>query len=425
MTETKNNTQSMRSKSYFRYLIFVLMLVQILDTYSTLYPGSIPSLIVAEFFPGVPANITSSIVTLAGSITSIGMYLLFFNQYLVDKVGRKRMLAITILGMSIASLGMFLSVSYLMYVTFQFFLYFFFMSDIWLIYANEESKQTKRALNTNIILMAGLLGAIIMVIFRFIFVTDVNPNWRGMTLFPMIFGIPLSIVIYFTLKETTEFQSMKEDTERHSRSFFGDIKSVFQIEHKISFISLLVISFLFGFSNLFIGLFEKYIADVGSIPQSQINILFFLTIFTVMIAYLTNGFLADRIGRKPLLYLWSFLLPFSVIVWVLGAINSSNAFLIVLIGYAISHISYWGLWGIIRIIAVELMPTDRRGTGIGIRSLIGAVGITAGLLLSSFIVLVLGLGLTFIIFVFGNLLIIPLGFLFVKETKGVDLKDIK
>ncbi|NVM16358.1 MAG: MFS transporter [Candidatus Lokiarchaeota archaeon] len=425
MTEINNNNQSTRSKSYFRYLIFVLMLVQILDTYSTLYPGSIPSLIVGEFFPGVPDDITSSIVTLAGSIISIGMYFLFFNQYLVDKIGRKRMLAITILGMSIASIGMFLSVNYVMYVAFQFFLYFFFMSDIWLIYANEESKQNKRALNTNIILMAGLLGAIIMVIFRFIFVTDINPYWRGMTLFPIIFGIPLSIVIYFTLKETTEFQSMKKATEGVSRSFVRDIKSVFQIENKKSFIYILVISFLFGFSNLFIGLFEKYITDVGSIPQSQVNILFFLTIFTVMIAYLTNGFLADRIGRKPLLYLWSLLLPFSVIVWVWGAYNPSNAFLIVLIGYAISHISYWGLWGIIRIIALELMPTDRRGTGIGVRSLIGAVGITTGLLMSSFIVLELGLGMTFIIFVLGNFLIIPLGGIFVKETKGVDLAEIK
>ncbi|NVM35838.1 MAG: MFS transporter [Candidatus Lokiarchaeota archaeon] len=425
MTEGKTNDQSVKSKSYFRYLIFVLMLVQILDTYSTLYPGSMPSLIVKEFFPGLPDDVTSSIVTFAGSIISIGMYFLFFNQYLVDKVGRKRMLAITILGMSIASLGMFLSVNYIMYVAFQFILYFFFMSDIWLIYANEESKQTKRAFNTNIILMAGLLGAIIMVSFRLVFITEVNSYWRGMTLFPIIFGIPLSIVIYFTLKETSQFQSMKEAPEKDARSFFGDIKSVFQTENKKPFIFILVISFLYGFSNLFIGLFEKYIADVGSIPQPQVTIIFFLTIFTVMIAYLINGFLADRIGRKPLLYLWSFLLPFSVIMWVLGALNTSNAFLIVLIGYALSHISYWGLWGIIRMISLELMPTDRRGTGIGVRSLIGAVGITTGLLLSSFTVLELGLGITFIIFAFGNLLIIPLAVLFVKETKGVDLAEIK
>jgi MFS family permease len=402
------------------------MLVQILDTYSTLYPGSMPSLVVEHFFPSIEdENITSSIVAFAGSIISIGMYFLFFNQYLIDKVGRKKMLAITILGMSIASIGMFLAVNYVMYVAFQFFLYFFFMSDIWLIYANEESKQRKRALNTNIILMAGLLGAIIMVIFRFVFVTEINPYWRGMTLFPIIFGIPLSVVIYFTLKETKEFQSVKDDTEKRARSFFGDIKSVFQTETKKPYIIMLIISFLFGFSNLFIGLFEKYIADVGTINQTRVTIIFFITIFTVMIAYLSNGILADRIGRKPLLYLWSLLLPISVMIWVWGAYNSSNAFLLVTVGYAISHISYWGLWGIIRLIALELMPTDRRGTGVGIRSLIGAIGITTGLFSSSFIILELGLGLTFIIYCFGNLIIIPLGIIWVKETKGVNLAEIK
>ncbi|GAH75334.1 unnamed protein product, partial [marine sediment metagenome] len=42
MTERNNENLINSSKSYFRYLIFVLMLVQILDTYSTIYPGSIP-----------------------------------------------------------------------------------------------------------------------------------------------------------------------------------------------------------------------------------------------------------------------------------------------------------------------------------------------------------------------------------------------
>ncbi len=425
MTERNNENLINSSKSYFRYLIFVLMLVQILDTYSTIYPGSIPSLIVAEFLGGLPTNEANSIVALAGSITSIGMYFLFFNQYLVDIVGRKLMLAITVVGMSIASLGMFFSVNYVMYVSFGFFLNFFFMSDIWLIIINEESKTSKRALNSNIILMAGLIGAIIMVICRFIFITDVSPNWRGMTLFPIILGIPLFFVIYFTLKESSKFQLMKENKEQKSRTFIGDIKSLFQIDDCKPFITMLIISFLFGFSNLFIGLFEKYIADIGTISQTLVSIIFFLTIFTVMIAYLINGFLADRIGRKPLLYLWTCLLPISVIIWVFGAISPQSAFLIVFMGYALSHISFWGLWGVIRLITLELVPTDKRGTGLGFRSLIGAFGTTIGLLLSSLAILLFGLGATFLIFVIVNLGIIPLGYFFIKETKGVDLAEIK
>ena len=419
MTERNN------SKSYFRYLIFVLMLVQILDTYSTIYPGSMVSKVVGEFLVGLPPNEANSIVAMAGSITSIGMYFLFFNQYLVDIVGRKLMLAITVIGMSISSLGMFLSVNYLMYISFRFFLNFFFMSDIWLIIINEESKTNKRAFNSNIILMAGLVGAIIMVICRFIFIPDVNPNWRGMTLFPIILGIPLSFIIYFTLKESSKFQLMKENREKKSRTFIGDIKSLFQIDDRKPYIMILIISFLFGFSNLFIGLFEKYINDTGTISDTLVSIIFFLTIFTVMIAYLINGLLADRIGRKPLLYLWSFLLPISVVIWVFGATSSQSAFLIVFMGYAISHIAFWGLWGVIRLITLELVPTDKRGTGLGFRSLIGAFGTTIGLLLSSVAILEFGLGATFIIFVIVNLGIIPLGYFFMKETKGVDLADIK
>ncbi|GAH54134.1 unnamed protein product, partial [marine sediment metagenome] len=255
----------------------------------------------AEFLGELPTNEANSIVALAGSITSIGMYFLFFNQYLVDIVGRKLMLAITVFGMGISSLGMFLSVNYIMYVSFRFFLNFFFMSDIWLIIINEESKTNKRALNSNIILMAGLFGAIIMVMCRFTFITEVNPNWRGMTLFPIILGIPLFFVVYFSLKESSKFQLMKENREKKSRTFIGDIKALFQIDDRKPYIMILIISFLFGFSNLFIGLFEKYIADIGTISQDRVTIIFFLTIFTVMIAYLINGLLADRIGKEAII----------------------------------------------------------------------------------------------------------------------------
>jgi MFS family permease len=425
MSENNNKQQISRSKSYFKYLIIVLMLVQILDTYSTIYPGAIPSLVRAEFLSGFPTNEANAIIALVGGITSIGMYFLFFNQYFVDKIGRKIMLIITVIGMGLSSLGMFLSVNYIMYRSFGFFLNFFYWSDIWLIYVNEESKPNKRAFNSNIILMAGLLGAITMVIFRFIFITETNPIWRGMTLFPMILAFPLGILIIFTIKESSKYLQMKGKQELETRSFIEDIKSIFKIENRTPYIIILIISFLFGFSNLFISMFELYIADVGTISQGMVSIIFFLTVFTVTIAYLTNGLLADRIGRKPLLYLWSFLLPVSVIIWVLGAWDPQNAFRIVFLGYAVTHISFWGLWGIIRIIAIEQLPTDRRGTGVGLRSLIGAIGTTSGLLISSLVILLLGLGPTFVMFAIINLGIIPLGYLFVKETKEVDLAEIK
>ncbi|MFX1326898.1 MAG: MFS transporter [Promethearchaeota archaeon] len=423
MVET-NNTKG-RAGSNFKYLISVLMLVQILDSYVTLFPGAIPSAIAGEFLSDKSIVAQNSIMAFASGLVSSGMMLLFFSQYLTDRLGRKKMLGISVGGMAFASLGMFLSVNYVMYMIFVFFLYFFFSSDIWLIYINEEVESNKRAFYSNILLMVGLVGAISMVICRLIFIKEVNPFWRGMTLFPMIIGFPLSLIILSTLKETSRYQLMKESGIREQRSFKEDLSSIFKTENRKPYLFLLVIVFFRGGSSIYLSLFEKYINDVGTLTQNQVTMIFLLTVFTVLIAYALNGFLADRIGRKPLLYLWCALAPISVLLWVFGAYNTENAFPIVMVGYAMSHIAYWGSIGIIRLITIESLPTDRRGTGIGFRSFVGALGGTIGLVLSSLVILSLGLGFTFIIFVMGNLVVIPLAALFLKETKGIELSEIK
>jgi MHS family proline/betaine transporter-like MFS transporter len=421
----KNNEKSTKKpKSYFKKLILVLMLVQILDSYATLFPGAIPSAIASEFLSGKPENVQNSIMAFASGLVTIGMMLLFFSQYLSDRLGRRKMLAITVGGMAIASLGMFLSVNFIIYMVFVFFLYFFFSSDIWLIYINEEVESNKRAFYSNIILMVGLVGAISMVICRLIFIREEESFWRGMTIFPMIIGFPLCILIFLTLKETSRYQLMKESGIRDQRSFKDDLSAIFKTENRKPYLFLLLIVFLRGGSSIYLTLFEKYIDDAGTLNQDQVTSIFFLTVFTVLIAYGLNGF-ADRIGRKPLLYLWFALAPISVLIWVFGAYNTENAYLIVMIGYALSHIAYWGSIGIIRLITIESLPTDRRGTGVGFRSFMGALGGTIGLLLSSLVILSVGLGITFVMFAMGNLVVIPLAAIYLKETKGVELSEIK
>ncbi len=418
MAENKDN-------SYFKRLIFVLMLVQMVDSFTTVMPGAIVSAIANNFLPGIPTNEQDAIYAFGTAIISIGMCFLFFSQYLSDRLGRKKMLIITVLGMSSAAVGMFLSTSFVMYMIFLFIMSFFFSSDIWLIYINEEAKPSKRAYYSNVILIAGLIGPVFMIISRLIFITETNPFWQGMTFFPIVLGFPLCFIIYFTLKETTKYEEMKEKGEFKSRSFKDDLTAIFKTENRKPYIVLLVIVFIRGMSGIFLGLFEKYIDNVGTISQERVTIIFLLTIFAVFIAYAVNGLLADKIGRKPLLYLWCFLSPVSVIIWVFGAYHPTSAFLIVLLGYSMSHISVWGAIGVIRLTTIEMLPTDRRGTGVGFRSLMGSIGAIIGLFLSSAVILVVGLGTTFLIFVMGNFIIIPIAYFFLKETKGVELSDIK
>jgi MFS family permease len=422
-----------KSNSYFKKLVSILMLVQILDTVSTIFSGLIQSSISEEFLTGTPEQINSTLA-LANGIISIGMYFLFFTQYSTDKIGRKIMLGISVIGMTGAIIGMFFSVNFVMYMVFVFVMGFFASSDIWLIYINEESESNKRAKYSNIILIVGLLGAFILIVTRLIFIRgEPTDNWRGMSFFPMILGIPLIFLIFFMLKESSKYEKMKQDNNPTKRSFVQDVRALFQMGNRKEYICLVVIIFIRGISGGALGLFEKFMNDVyessggaQGLSQQQVTYVFLLTVFMVVIAYLVNGFLADRIGRKPLMYLWTALAPISALIWVFGAYApSGTAFIIVLLGYSLSHISTWGFSGIIRLITIEQSPTDRRGTAVGFRSLVGSIGGTIGWFISSQVILYLALGWTMIIFVMGNFFIIPLGFFFLKETKDVELSEVK
>jgi len=431
MTQSENDEISKeftRTRAYFIYLIIILMLVQIVDTYCTVVPGAFPSKIAEEFLSEYSKNEQNAIMALGTSIASIGAFLIFFSHYFADKIGRKKMLAITVVGMGLASLMIMVSTNFVQYVIFIFIIGFFQRSDIWLIYINEEAEKKKRALWMNIILLAGLVGAFIMVLLRSIFITDTGSNWRAMFLFPLILGIPLCIVILLTLKESSKYQLIKEKgltEEKESTSFKKDVKAIFQTENRKPYTAMLIMIAIYGGGTaLYMGLFEKYISDSGALSQSQITLIFLLTVFAVIIAYVSNGILADRIGRKPLLYIWSILLPISVITWIIGA-QQPNPFFIVLVGYAITHICYWGLLGIFRLTTLEMFPTEKRGSGLGFLRMCASIGSTIGLLLSSIFILFIGLGSTFMIFAIALFALLPLNYLYIKETKDVDLTALK
>ncbi len=218
---------------------------------------------------------------------------------------------------------------------------------------------------------------------------------------------------------------MKEDQSKiKKRSFKEDIKAIFQTENRKTYFALSLMTFVFGAATIWRNLFEKYITDIGNITQAQITIIFLWTVFAILIAYLINGFLADRIGRKPLMYIWSGLMPVGTFIWVIGANDPQNAFIIVQIGFALMHLCFWGLLGILSLITVEIIPTDRRGAGLGFIWLMFAIGATVGLLLSSIFIFFVGLGISFMIFMSLMFILLPVG-LKVKETKGVDLTEIK
>jgi MFS family permease len=354
------------------------------------------------------------------------MYFVFFNQLLADKFGRKILLATTVLGMGLFSLLIIFSSDIIQYTIYLFFLYLFFSSDIWVVYINEESPADKRGRLTNLVLIGGVTGSILLPIFRSIFITETSSFWRGMPIFSVILGIPLSIIIFFSLKETSKYEEYKiMEVSVKKNILMTNLRTIFSSKRKKEVVSLMVITILVGFNYIFVSLGEQYINSSPNLTEGDINIIVLVMSFAVILGYLFTGIFADKYGRKPLFYLYSILFIVSIFTVIIGSKLENFAIIPVATGAALANVSFWGIGVVIRLVIVEIVPTDVRGTASGLKSLLSAFGITLGLILSGVITYFFSLEVAFIVLSMLLIINLPLIYKFLKETKGVDLSQIK
>ncbi|TFG18199.1 MAG: MFS transporter [Promethearchaeota archaeon] len=419
-TSTTVNSHQ-KSKRYFKYMIFILMFVEILDTYTTNNLNVVVSDISAEFFPFLAEDAAIAFYQLFLAIATLGMFFVIVNQYLTDKFGRKLLLVITIFGMGFFSLLISLSTNIYLFTIFLFFMYFFFNSDIWVIFINEESPPKKRAFYTNFVLIGGIVGALLIPFFHSIIM-----DWRGMTYFAIALGIPLSMVVLFSFKETSKYQEYKTSNRslnQHNNSFRANLKSIFISKRKSQYIAILIISLIVGLNNLFILVGEDFLTG-SALSKDDVDLIVWIMGLASIVGYLITGIVADKYGRKPLLYLYSILFPTSLFIVVFGINLPEGALIVVAIGAGLANLCYWGFRILISIVSLEIVPTEARGTGTGVKSLVAASGVTIGLLISFFITFSSGLALSFVILSSLFLINIPLIYKYLKETKGINLSDI-
>jgi len=101
---------------YLAFLILFLIFNEIFDTYTTLFWSTIGSFVISEF------QASAADYAFAVALSSVGMYFVFLNQAIADRIGRKPMLFIVLFGMGLMSLLLGLSSNLVEYSAFLFFL---------------------------------------------------------------------------------------------------------------------------------------------------------------------------------------------------------------------------------------------------------------------------------------------------------------
>jgi MFS family permease len=266
-----------------------------------------------------------------------------------------------------------------------------------------------------------------MAINRMIFIVNVG-FWKGITFFGIIIAIPISLLIAFKLKESPRFQQIQNYRAKKGKpSFKQQIKSVFQIEERKSYVTLLLISFIFGMGFFVTStLIQKYVIDIGY-TEAQLTTTVLMATFSVLISYGSNSVLVEKFGRKKMMIFYSLLFPIvgiGVVILPTVFFGTNQGFMLLIIFMFLTGFAGYGLNSLLRIYTLEFLPTKNRGTGLGLRTLAMAIGGTLGLFLSAPLILLITLGPTMIVLLCLCFIIVIIG-MRVKETKGVDLSDIK
>lgn len=185
-------------------------------------------------------------------------------------------------------------------------------------------------------------------------------NWR----YVFFVGIAPALVILWVRREVPESQLWKQHALRIEA---GDAKAT-MAEHAHNALVLLALNFfgLFGWWGLF-----TWIPPYLSLPVSQggrgfsqldaTGLLIFLNLAGMFPGYLSFGFVADRLGRRPAFFLYLFVAAITVPIYALAR----RPWEILLMGAVVAFFGT-GFFSGSGLVGSELFPTSIRARALGI-----------------------------------------------------------
>ncbi len=418
--ENENSTLKNATKGYARFIIFYICAYTFMDGYLTGIPTFINANMTYEF------GLDYSGYFFVLSIASLGLVAVFALQALADVIGRKPAIIISFIGMGASGLYMALAPN-LMHFTIAFFLSFMFISsDAWVILVAEEGSKEKRG---KIVMWTWILSVVATFmgpITRILFMQ--NPvdlasaaTWRFLPMILMI-AIPLGL-LGVRMKESNAWLTRKAQPQEAGVNKLSKLRLVWVGEHRRRMLAFVLAGIFFGLLFASISSFDRFLFDYYG-EKKMVDNTFIIMSFFAMASYLIVGPACDKFGRKKvsaglgltMLAAVIFLVGFVDWGWTVG-----NNFVIIAVLSGITFGTYHSFSGLNRVQCMEMFPTTIRGTALGWRSFIYALGVLGGALLGAALVTVVSLGTLFIIYSAVVLAVLYVNHKVLPETKKISI----
>ncbi len=298
----------------------------------------------------------------------------FFIIPWVDRVGRRRLFLLSIVGLSVGTLLTGLAQNAWQFVIFQMLTRTFVLtaSAVAIVIVAEEMPASVRGWGVGMLgavssvghgFGAGLFGAI-----------DLLPyGWRSLY---VIGALPLLLLPLFSrnLKETARFSAMHQ-SQTHHVSWFAPMHHFFS-HHPTRALGMTLVAILSAMGHISaISFTGYYVLEYQGWEPYQLSIMVIGAGLIGILGNVAAGRFADRFGRRRVGF--TFLLVFPFLTW--AFFNSPGWAIPVLWGLLV--FALLGANVIIRALSSELFPTSHRGTSTGMLTMMEAIGASGGLFL--------------------------------------------
>ena len=446
---TKMERRSSGSK-YFFILLVLIAVVNILDEVTSNLTVTVQSSFITEFFVNNP--FMGKFYTYEEGLafhSGIGVFTYVFGIFtpfykaLADKLGRKPLFAMSTFGMALGLLIIHLSSSYIMFLVGFAFISFFMGHDMQIIYILEEAPHKHRAKIYSFLKSFGILGVILIPALRDMLMGEDSTKWREIFLVPALIGFCAVFLVMLFAKDTKvfikeriaylsrpieerqaekEFNKKNKEAQRNQSGVFNGVKYIFSSrDTKMLIISHIIFDSAMPAIALY---FESSMHRAGMSTGAITKALFMVPVIYASITFL-SGIIADKLGRKVTVTLFSATCVAGYILFVAGILLGWEPYLIGAFA-GLYQGSYWIGRDYMNVMMTEKVPTDIRASVVGAEGLLVIIGLALGYGITILGMLKLPIWWACLIISVVAVTVAAVMFaLNVKETKGTDLDEIE
>lgn len=347
------------------------------------------------------------------SLIRIGAVPAILLALFADRLGRRRLLMFTLLGMSVFTLATAFAQSAEQFMFFQAMVRLFGSLEeiIAVVYALEMLPARHRGWGVGFLAAMGGIGTGTGSVL-YAFVEYLPGEWRS-----MYFLGGLAILLIFWLRRDLPESRMFNAQSESTRTLFAPLREIWN-DHRRAIVALALVSLAFWFQITAVANFmSKYLQDSHGYSTLEVSVLFIVSGVIAVFGNVLAGRASDRLGRRPVLAVAICVNCVSVLLFYnLSGAWLPVAWLLTLFSFLVVDLVTYALSG-------ELFPTSCRSTSTTLRIMFTVIGAAVGLACQGLLYTLAGSHAAALsLMCFSSLLALPVVVFMLRETANTTLR---